>query len=36
MECNAIKGFHLGIDKEGKEVVKVGKLYTWYMQMLVI
>ena len=32
MECNAIKGFHLGIDKEGKEVVKVGKLYTWYMQ----
>ena len=32
MECNAIKGFHLGRNKEGKEVVKVSKMYTWYMQ----
>lgn len=31
MECNAIKGFHLKIDTVGKEVVNVGKLYTWYM-----
>lgn len=31
MECNAIKGFHLKVDKTGKEVVKTNKLYTWYL-----
>lgn len=32
MECNAIKGFHLKVDKTGKEVVNTNKLYIWYMQ----
>lgn len=30
-EANAIKGFHLALDDEGKEIVKTSKLYIWYL-----
>lgn len=30
-EVNAIKGFHLVLDDEGKEIVKTSKLYIWYL-----